>query len=81
MVKRYHHKTKPDQFVEYESVPNGIFVNYDDYAALEARCRAAETDRDSWRRLAERYETNCTGRHGSQQSCGNFPTTLETKGE
>lgn len=37
MVKRYHHKTKSVQFVEYEAVPNGIFVNYDDYAVLEAK--------------------------------------------
>jgi len=37
---------------------------------LREQVKDLKQDRDSWRRLAERYETNCTGRHGSQASCG-----------
>jgi hypothetical protein len=47
----------------------------DMYRDAMDRIKELEVDRDSWRRLAERYETNCTGRHGSQMSCGSFSDT------
>lgn len=44
MVKRYHHKTVPGMAVEYEVVPNGIFVNWTDYDALQAELAAQIED-------------------------------------